>query len=218
MDRSDLYADPHEALADIRKMMARSGRFLSLSGLSGIWAGLCALGASAYAYWQAGTTPFSGLDYFTAYSRASGHSIADVEPFVLTTGIITMLLALIGAVYFTRRRSQQIGNPLWNSTSRAMLLTMLLPLMVGGILVIAHWTHEDYGYSASLTLVFYGLSLLAGSRYTPDEIRFLGYSEIALGLVTAFFPGYGIDSWAIGFGILHILYGLVMYYRYETQA
>ena len=218
MDRSDLYADPHEALADIRKMMSRSGRFLSLSGLSGIWAGLCALGAASYAYWQAGVMPFSGVDYFSAYIRTSGRSGADVETFVLTTGIITMLLAVLGAVHFNRRRSQQTGNPLWNSTSRAMLQTMLLPLVVGGILVIAHWTHSDYGYSASLTLVFYGLSLLAGGRYTPDEIRFLGYSEIALGLVTAFFPGYGIDAWAIGFGILHILYGLVMYYRYETQA
>ena len=39
-----------ETLQDIKKIMERSSRFLSLSGLSGIAAGICALAGSVIAY------------------------------------------------------------------------------------------------------------------------------------------------------------------------
>jgi len=217
MDSSDTYSDPQEALADIRNLMSRSGRFLSLSGLSGIWAGACALVAVVLAYVKANIQPLSGVDYYTAFYRQH-QSVEAIEPYVFTSGLITMVVAIVGALFFTMRRSKRTGYSLWNSASRSMLINMIVPLIAGGLLVVAHWHHGDYGYSAAITLIFYGLCLLAGGRYTLDEIRYLGYCEIALGLFTAFYPGYGIDAWAIGFGILHIAYGAVMFFRYERTA
>jgi len=217
MSSSDTYTDPQEALADIRSLMSRSGRFLSLSGLSGVWAGTCALVAVCFAYAKANIAPLSGVDYYTAFYRQH-QSVEAIEPYVLTSGIITMIVAVIGALFFTMRRSKRSGHALWNRASRSMLINMAVPLITGGLLVIAHWYHGDYGYSAAITLIFYGICLLAGGRYTLDEIRYLGYCEIALGLFTAFFPGYGIDAWAIGFGVLHIVYGAVMFFRYERTV
>ena len=210
---ADTYASPEAALADIRALMSRSGRFLSLSGLSGVWAGACALLAAGYAYARAGVRPLSGVDYYTAYYRQHQNA-AEIEPFVLSVGAATLVAALAGAAFFTYRRSRATGYRLWSDASRSMLISMLVPLVAGGSLVLAHWHHGVYGYAAAITLIFYGLCLLAGGRYTVDEIRALGYAEVALGLLVAFFPGYGIDAWALGFGVLHIVYGLVMWRRY----
>ena len=208
------YASPEAALADIRGLMRRSGRFLSLSGLSGVWAGACALAAAAYAYVRAGVRPFSGVDYYTAYYRQYQDASA-IEPFVFTVGVVTMAAAVAGAAFFTIRRARATGAAIWSPAARQMLGALLPPLVVGGVLVLAHWFHGDYGYSAALTLVFYGLALLAVARYTVPELRTLGYVEIALGLLVAFYPGYGIDAWALGFGVGHVVYGALIWWRYE---
>jgi hypothetical protein len=69
--------------------------------------------------------------------------------------------------------------------------------------------------AAPACLVFYGLALIQGSANTFDEIRYLGFSEIILGLISASVPGYGLVFWAIGFGVLHIIYGVIMYNKYD---
>ncbi len=220
MSAPDTYADPQEALAEIRHLMSRSSRFLSLSGLSGVWAGFCALVAAGFAYAKVGLQPFSGVDYFTAFMRAHpglAHTYA-LESYVLTVGIITMLVALAGAVFFTLRRARGAGSNLWVPASRSLLVSLLVPLVAGGLLVLAHWQSGVYGFSAAITLIFYGLSLLAGGRYTHDEIRALGYCEVLLGVLTAFNPAYGLEAWALGFGLLHIVYGLLMWTRHERNA
>ena len=214
MSTSDTYATPEAALADIRGLMSRSGRFLGLSGLSGVWAGACALAAAGYAYWRAGVAPLSGVDYYTAYFR-QGQGGRAIEGFLLAVGLATVVVAVAGAAYFTIRRARVTGAKVWGPASRQLLRAMLVPLAVGGVLVLAHWRGNDYGYSAALTLVFYGLALLAAERFTVPELRTLGYCEIGLGLAVAFFPGYGIDAWAVGFGVLHVVYGLIMWNRYE---
>ena len=214
MASTEVYSSPEAALADIRGLMSRSGRFLSLSGLSGVWAGACALAAAGYAYARAGVTPLSGVDYYTAYYRQYQDAAA-IEPFVFALGVATMVAALAGAAFFTLRRARATGYQLWSATSRQLLSALVWPLAAGGLLVLAHWRHGDYGYSAAITLIFYGLALLSASRLLVPEIRALGYCEVALGLLVAFFPAYGIDAWAVGFGVLHVAYGLVMWRRYE---
>ena len=207
------FASAAEALTDIRDRMQRSGRVLSLSGLSGVWAGVCAIAAGLIAYVKVGLPPFSGVDYATAYVRTYADP-AGLEAFLLLLGTSTLTLAVAGALYFTLRRARRGGYEVWNAASRAMLVSMLAPLVACGVLVLAHWHHGDYGYSAALTLVGYGVALLAGARYTHDELRTLGYLEVALGLLTAFLPGYGIEAWIFGFGVLHVVYGLLMYRRH----
>lgn len=172
------------------------------------------MAAAAYAYVRAGVAPLSGVDYYTAYYRQYQDASA-IETFVVAVGVVTVAVAVAGAAFFTLRRARATGTQVWGPTSRALLGAMLAPLAAGGVLVLAHWYHGDYGYSASLTLIFYGVALLAAERFTVPELRALGYCEIVLGLLVAYFPGYGIDAWALGFGVLHIVYGLAMWRRYE---
>jgi len=69
---------------------------------------------------------------------------------------------------------------------------------------------------APLTLIFYGLALVNASKYTLSEIRSFGIAEIVLGLIAMAFIGYGLLFWAIGFGLLHIIYGIIMHVRYGS--
>ena len=66
-------------------------------------------------------------------------------------------------------------------------------------------------------LIFYGLALINSSKYTFFEIRYLGIAEIVLGLIASVFVSSGLILWAAGFGLLHIIYGIIMYYKYERK-
>ena len=70
-------------------------------------------------------------------------------------------------------------------------------------------------YVAPLTLLFYGLSCVHASKYTIGGVRYLGITIILIGLIATYFTGYGLLFWAIGFGLCHIIYGALMYFKYE---
>ena len=60
-----------------------------------------------------------------------------------------------------------------------------------------------------------GLALINGSKYTLSDIRYLGLCQVVLGCICIFVPAWGLTFWAIGFGGLHILYGIVMWNKYK---
>jgi hypothetical protein len=74
---------------------------------------------------------------------------------------------------------------------------------------------EYYVLIPPACLIFYGLALVNASKYTLGEVRYLGYGQLILGVINIWLPEYGLYFWAAGFGVLHIVYGLVMWYRYE---
>jgi hypothetical protein len=71
---------------------------------------------------------------------------------------------------------------------------------------------------ASVMLIFYGLSMVNAGKFTFGEIHWLGLTEIALGILAGVFINFGLLLWTIGFGLMHIVYGTVMYYRYEREG
>ena len=131
--------------------------------------------------------------------------------------IITLGLALISATIFTYRKAKKDGNNLWSSTSKRLLVSVALPLIVGGLFSLAILNHGLFGLVAPTTLIFYGLSLINGSKYTLPEIKYLGIINITLGLINTVFIGQGLFFWAIGFGVAHIIYGTVMYFKYDRK-
>ena len=198
-------------LSEIRTMMERSTKFISLSGLSGVSAGLVALlGAFASYHYLL----FEGL-YDNLRSREylliSGEQLLSL----IGLGLLIMLTAAGFASFFSIRLARKHNLSIWNAQARRMALNLLLPLMAGGIFcILLAWN----GYGAMVapaTLVFYGLSLVNAGQFTLPEIRLLGVSEVILGLVGSFWLGYGLIIWAIGFGLLHILYGILLYIKYE---
>lgn len=211
----------HEQLNDlreIRSLMERSSRFIGLSGLSGIAAGLCALAGATVTYIYLDVRPFEHAhqSYFDLALSASKWGVHYTKFFILV-GSLTILAAISFGVLFTTRNARQKGQNIWDATARRLLLNLMIPLSAGGLYCLAMLLHGSIAYLAPATLVFYGLALINGSKYTLHDVYYLGLTEIALGIVAMFLLRYGLEFWVIGFGFLHIIYGTMMYFKYEKK-
>jgi len=198
-----------EDLSHIRSMMERSSRFISLSGLSGVFAGLSALIGGLYVYQLLGT---NGLDYFDGEHKLYSVDLVSELVFI---ALIILFFALTFGIFFTIRKSRKYNLPIWTSSTKKMLINLAIPLLVGGVFCFALLYHQIYVLIAPATLLFYGLALINAEKYTFSDIKYLGFCELALGCVSLFFLGYGLVFWIIGFGILHILYGLIVFKKYK---
>ncbi|HET6246042.1 MAG: hypothetical protein H0V01_10250 [Bacteroidetes bacterium] len=200
-------------ISEIRSLMERSSRFISLSGLSGVFAGVFALLGAAFAYYLLGMK--YNRHYYDVLSNSEDYSSL-IYKIVLIA--LCVLVASIGAgVFFTTRKAKKQGLKIWDKTARKLLINISIPLIAGGLFCMALLYHGIIGLVAPATLVFYGLALLNGSKYTLDDIRYLGICQIILGLISSFYIGYGLLFWASGFGVLHIVYGTAMYFKYESK-
>jgi hypothetical protein len=206
-------ADRLREISDIRRIMERSSRFISLSGLSGIAAGLCALAGAFVAQ----TIIASYYDVYNVRGSFSDSDFRTLKIELLEVAGIVLFAALVLAFVFTFRRARQNRLPIWDLTARKLMWNVLIPLVAGGIFILAMWQHNEWRFIAPACLVFYGLALVNGSKYTLNEVRYLGFMEIILGLISTQYIGEGLYFWAAGFGILHILYGIIMWWRYERK-
>lgn len=203
-----------ETLQDIKRIMERSSRFLSLSGLSGISAGICALAGA----WFAGNK--LGIYYYRYdkrghFEKSDFHQLA-IELLVIA-GIV-LAASLVLSFYFTWRKAKRNHLPIWDHTTKKLLINMMIPLSAGGLFMLAMLQYSEWRFIAPACLVFYGLALVNASKYTLTDIRYLGLLEIILGLINTQFIGYGLYFWAGGFGILHIVYGIIMWWKYDRKV
>jgi hypothetical protein len=205
-------------IREIRSIMERSSQFISLSGLAGVFAGLIAL-LGALAVFVYKYEFFFGRYYkggvFLSEDLISRTELSSFLVFIIVVGAIVLVLALTSGVYFTARNARRKGLSYWNSSAKRMLINLFIPLVTGGLFCLILFYHHLVYLIAPATLIFYGLALINASKYTLRDIRYLGISEIIIGLIAGIFVGYGLLFWAIGFGVLHIVYGLTMYYKYE---
>jgi hypothetical protein len=196
-----------EEISEIRKMMEGSSRFLTLSGLSGVLVGIYAL-AGAF---MANSLLFSsGL-----FAWLNGDSLVS-DLFIL--GSIVFGLSLLTIILLTFIRVKKSGKKFWNAGSRLMLVNLSIPIVSGGLLILVLVYREIYEIIIPGTLLFYGLALVNAAKFTRQEIFYLGLFQISLGVIAAILPSFGLIIWAVGFGVLHIIYGIVMYYRYERTT
>ncbi len=191
-------------LRHIKNMMERSSRFISLSGFSGISAGICALIGA----WLA----VQSIAVYVHEKTITADQL--VAKLVLIAGSI-FIAALICAFIFTYIRTRKQGIPMWSATTYRMLANLSIPLIAGGFFVLRLIVLKEYQLVAPACLIFYGLALTSVAKYTLGEIRYLGYFELLLGIVNLWIPGYSIIFWSIGFGVLHIIYGYIMWWKYE---
>lgn len=201
--------DVKDDLQHIRKMMEQSSRFISLSGLSGVVAGVIAL-AGAYAAWY--IFKQHHINYFNDYRGGSTPGL--VSQLVLLA--IVVLVAAIGlGVLITVNKTQKQGLKIWTSTTKKLLIALFVPLALGGLFCLAALYHGHFEIIAPLMLLVYGLALINAGKYTFSDIQNLGYCEALLGIIAMCWPVYGLVFWAVGFGLLHIIYGLLMYKKYR---
>lgn len=202
-----------EAIQDIRKMMKKSTRFLSLSGLSGVFAGIYALigGFIANIY-------LNSLIEDWISNRTGRYDTTTVYINFILIAAVVLFLSIITAYYFSNRKAKRMGQTLFDHTAIRVLINLCIPLAAGGIFCIALLYHGSIAYISPVMLLFYGLALINTSKYTYDDIRYFGICEIVLGLINSFNLGNGLIYWAIGFGVLHIVYGVVMWVKYEKEG
>lgn len=207
-----------ETLQDIKRMMERSSRFISLSGLSGISAGICALIGA----WFSVDYVYGRKDYIIDQDAAIAQVAANDYSIIFNITLfwiaaITFAAALISAFIFTWLKSKKEGIPLWGNTAKRLLINVSIPLIAGGIFLFKLIHFGTFGLVAPGCLIFYGLALINASKYTLGEIRYLGYCQLLLGIINLWFEGLGLYFWAAGFGVLHILYGIYMWWKYERN-
>lgn len=193
-------------IAEIRSMMERSSKFASLSGLSGILAGIYAL-AGAFIVNSVFSFNPDSIDYAN-YAR---ESIINV----IAAALIILVLALGSALFLSYKKGNKKGEKIWNATSRRLIANMGVPLSAGGILILIFLVKGLVGLVIPATLLFYGLAIYNASKFTFDEMKFMGLLQIGLGLISAYFIEFSLLIWAFGFGVVHIAYGAYMHFKYE---
>lgn len=205
MKEKDLMAE----LSSIRSLMERSAKFISLHGLSGVLAGIYAL-IGAYIGYRLVYRTDNGMTY-------DNYSLHDQETIskLVVVAVLVLILSITTAVVLSARKAQQRHQKIWNTASKALLLNAGIPLLTGGLLILILLYRGYFGVIAPACLIFYGLALISGSHYTFNDVKWLGILQVILGLFAAMMPGYGLLFWAGGFGVLHIIYGSVMYAKYD---
>lgn len=201
-------------LKEIRTIMDKSTRFISLSGLSGIMAGIYGLLGSAVGFYIINTQKI----YFNTFSYeklTAGDILSNHGLIIIGTALIVAGLSIITAYFLTIKKARKHNQNIWSSQSRRLVLNFLIPLATGGFFVLVLMQYKLIGLVAPAMLIFYGLSCVNASKYTIGTVKYLGITCIALGLINTQFIGYGLYFWALGFGVCHIVYGAVMHFKYD---
>lgn len=198
-------------ISEIKNLMDRSSRFISLSGLSGILAGIYCLIGAGFAY----QLIYSNNSKFVNYNELIVTKTALIQLFTVATLVI--FLSLATGIVLSIRKAKKSHESIWNSSTKRLVINFLIPLVTGGFFILLLIEKEILILVAPLTLLFYGLACVNASKYTLGDVRYLGITMIVLGLLSTWFLGFGLLFWAIGFGVCHILYGSIMFYKYDRN-
>lgn len=197
-------------ISEIKSMMNKSSQFISLSGLGGIMAGIYALIGAFVAH-----------AIIENYNSNNYDGIITLESttfkLIVLTALAVLFLSIATAILLTYNKAKREGETVWNSTSKRLMTNFLIPLVTGGIFGLLLLRNGSYGLIAPVTLIFYGLACVNASKYTLRDVRYLGVTIVIIGLVATEFSGYALEFWALGFGICHIIYGSMMYFKYDRR-
>jgi hypothetical protein len=206
--------DIHSEISSIKNIMERSTKFISLSGLSGILAGVYALIGAGVAYF---TIKDSAIDtHRVPFFEALGNVVHILITLIITAATV-LILSLITGYLLSVQKAKRKGASVWNKTSKLLLFNMSVPLFTGAIIIAMMMYQGNFSFIVSVMLLFYGLSLFNAGNFTYGEIKYLGILEIVLGLIIACWPQYSLLGWTLGFGVLHIVYGAIMYFKYDRE-
>jgi hypothetical protein len=201
-------------ISDIKNMMNKSSQFISLSGLAGIMAGIYAL-IGAYIANEVIQSHKIGYDS-NSYNQVITLESTTFK-LILLIAFLVLILSVATALLLTISKARKEGESVWNTASKRLLTNFLIPLVTGAIFGLLLLRNGSYGLIAPVTLLFYGLSCVNASKYTLRDVRYLGITIIILGLISTELSGYALEFWALGFGVCHILYGSIMYFKYDRS-
>ncbi|HEX7492869.1 MAG TPA: hypothetical protein VF346_01510 [Bacteroidales bacterium] len=205
--------DYSDDIKTIKKIMEESSRFLSLSGLSGLFAGFLAILGACIAHFGILRSKSFFLD--ENLSSLSVQETSSMKIKLITDAILVLLLALAGSLYFSYRKARRKGQKIWTPVSRRLLLSLIIPLIAGAFFIMIFYQESQWQLIVPAMLIFYGLALISAGKFTYSEVFYLGLAELLTGFSAAIFQGSTIFFWILGFGFFNIAYGLIMYRKYE---
>lgn len=192
-------------ISEIKTLMNKSSKFISLSGISGILAGIYALMGATYAY-------------IFLFKKNNYLSINEDTFFLVFIDLLLITVFSIStAIFLTTKKVKKNNEQIWDTLTQRLLLNFITPLLIGGIYILINLYQNYFDKTIALMLLFYGLALLNASKYTLGDIKYLGYTQVILGLLCTIYPIYGFWFWVIGFGFMHIIYGTIMYLKYDKK-
>ncbi len=201
-------------LSQIRSMMEKASKFISLSGLAGVLAGIYAIiGAGIASWYFYSFLPKADTPIFFQSLGFENSSIL----FLLLLAALIFFFAFVSALVLTTRKSKKKKLPIWDHSSKRLLINLAVPVLAGVVFVLALLFYGIYFLVVPATIIFYGLALINGGHFTFSDIKYLGYLELAIGFISLFLLQYALIIWTICFGVLHILYGIIMYFKYDKQ-
>lgn len=196
------------AIQEMRNMMDQATRFKLISGLSGMIAGVLSLLSLYIVYLSTGISPFEA----EALERVWRGS----NPILISCIFIALLVACMGlGLYMARRNARQAGKNAWDGSAKRLVFSLLIPVLTGGVFSMLLIQLGLVSLFAPVTLLFYGMGLLSASKFTLEAVRTVGLIFIGLGLLATGILSYGLLIWALGFGLVHIVYGFIIYVKYE---
>ena len=201
-----------QQITDIKSIMESNSKFITLSGISGIWAGLTALVAALIVICF-----FPDVNESILYINESNRIGENNVSMLIAIASLTLVVAIVGGYVFTAIKAQKLNHTLWNATSKKITVELFFILAIGGIFCLIQMYNGIYFLTAPTTLLFYGIGLFSISKYTERDIKYLAVSLCILGLLNTLFLNFGILFWAIGFGFMHIIYGSIMYFKYDRN-
>ncbi len=198
-------------LSHIRQMMEKSSRFNSLSGISGVVAGMAALLGVCVVLFLIKPAEFFIPIKIPHYNYSSELIVS------IAIGLAVLVIGVTGFFFLSYLRGKSSNTPLWTTAVKDLLLTSGTPLIAGGAVCLALLYHHLEIFLVPATLIFYGISLVNAGQYTHLELRTLGILQLILGCVALFIPELGFWLWAFGFGILHIIFGFLIHTKYKAS-
>jgi hypothetical protein len=210
MEKKTDYSDD---IKTIKKIMEESSRFLSLSGLSGLFAGMIAIAGGCVA--QYGILKSRSFFINDMVTTLSDKELSSVKIQIVADAFIVLSVALTGSFYFSFRKARDKGQKIWTPVSKRLLINLFIPLIAGFFFVIVLYFQNQWQLIVPAMLIFYGLALISAGKFTYSEVFYLGLAELITGFAAVFFPAITLLFWIIGFGALHIGYGLIMYRKYK---
>jgi len=203
-----------DAINDIKKLMERSSKFSALSGLSGIIVGIMALVCIGISYTILGITPLEPISYLSILNR-DGAIDTELLKLLIINFSVVLLASFLTAIWLSNKNAVKKGEQIWDLTAKRMLFNFSIPMLAGGAYCFILFSQNHVELILPATLLFYGLALLNASKYTVDDIKYLGVLLVLLGLFASLYVDEALLLWGIGFGALHIVYGSFMYFKYE---
>lgn len=203
-----------DAINDIKKLMERSSKFSALSGLSGIIVGFMAIICIGISYTILGITPLEPISYLSILNR-DGAIDTELLKLLIINFSVVLLASFLTAIWLSNKNAVKKGEQIWDLTAKRMLFNFSIPMLAGGAYCFILFSQNHVELILPATLLFYGLALLNASKYTVDDIKYLGVLLVLLGLFASLYVDKALLLWGIGFGALHIVYGSFMYFKYE---